>query len=733
MKYLLLILTITCSINLVYAQKFEGSVPVWGDYTSSFDLQNQEGNLNYKHVMNRFTFEKSSNDYTVIGYSQKQEFVRIKYTYNKASKTLTLASTPTLNPHYFSTAQIDYQKKTGKQILYESDVYKAFGELIYHLFKNKYKAASNANAIDKVAFLISGDAYIGEVANNTMNGIGALITKTESHKGTWKDGEYDFLLARESAKKEWNKNILKYFDDFLFQMSNPGELREYMAEQAAQIEDVMDKNRKISLETLQTMTEPVKYKIEAHFAGINAADDQLRKMITEAEAVACEATLIHVKKMQTELNEVWKAYSKAFKNFNEQEFADNKNAYDKYVIEGEEYVGFAIEAYNRLVPLVNTFKQYPCYKTEIVKPKIAPKKLKVYSVGLSLTSNAALTELTVSSIQKHSVAEKAGIKKGDKLLSINDTYFADMRSETAHQWLQSTQSDKSYELEYFDVSAATKVTVYLKPSTYEFKVLKTEGLDNYVADANWGDKKYSGELYLQLPHGKGTVTFPNGDVYEGELESGQMTNQGIMTYADGSVYEGGWYRGEKDGKSVFTTAQGVEHHGTYKQGTKYMFFHIVYSDNNIVREYYSKGEVISTKKVTFKKAAKHIGRVLKTPKPNTPVTTPTKPAASNATAPNNKRVGVGLVIRDTGFGVFTASNTHKGWAAKKAGIYEATEILEIDGIPLKGKGKPEVEYMLKGTEGTYITVKFCPRNKPEEAKVYRLYFGKNGRAERVEN
>ena len=49
-------------------------------------------------------------------------------------------------------------------------------------------------------------------------------------------------------------------------------------------------------------------------------------------------------------------------------------------------------------------------------------------------------------------------------------------------------------------------------------------------------------------HGKGTFTYPKGEVYEGEFNEGAIEGFGRVTKLNGSYYEGQWYRSKRHGK-----------------------------------------------------------------------------------------------------------------------------------------------------------------------------------------
>jgi len=64
-------------------------------------------------------------------------------------------------------------------------------------------------------------------------------------------------------------------------------------------------------------------------------------------------------------------------------------------------------------------------------------------------------------------------------------------------------------------------------------------------------EKYVGELKNGKPHGKGTLTSPNGDVYVGEFKNGELHGYGKFTFSDnGGEFSGNFRDGEPHG--IFT-------------------------------------------------------------------------------------------------------------------------------------------------------------------------------------
>ena len=63
--------------------------------------------------------------------------------------------------------------------------------------------------------------------------------------------------------------------------------------------------------------------------------------------------------------------------------------------------------------------------------------------------------------------------------------------------------------------------------------------------------QYRGEMLSGKPHGKGSVTYSNGDAYDGEYHKGKRQGFGVYSFADGEKYEGQWYNNQQHGKGVY--------------------------------------------------------------------------------------------------------------------------------------------------------------------------------------
>ena len=83
--------------------------------------------------------------------------------------------------------------------------------------------------------------------------------------------------------------------------------------------------------------------------------------------------------------------------------------------------------------------------------------------------------------------------------------------------------------------------------------------EGYAGERNAAGKK----------HGKGVLTYGNGDKYDGEYKDGKRHGKGVFTWANGDKYDGEWVDGKQHGKGVFTYASGDKYDGEYKDGKKH--------------------------------------------------------------------------------------------------------------------------------------------------------------------
>jgi len=128
-------------------------------------------------------------------------------------------------------------------------------------------------------------------------------------------------------------------------------------------------------------------------------------------------------------------------------------------------------------------------------------------------------------------------------------------------------------------------------------------------DFQW---KYLGEIENMKPNGKGTLTSPDGEIFEGEFREGSFDGQGSYVTPSGYIYEGRWkdkkqngygketfpnrdnYIGEfkdgkKHGKGKWTSSQGEKYTGQFKNGKRHGQGTLISSDGDKYVGKFSKG------------------------------------------------------------------------------------------------------------------------------------------------
>ena len=68
------------------------------------------------------------------------------------------------------------------------------------------------------------------------------------------------------------------------------------------------------------------------------------------------------------------------------------------------------------------------------------------------------------------------------------------------------------------------------------------------------------------PHGKGRMTFSNGNLFEGEFENGKPHGKGRMTFSNGNLFEGDFENGKPHGKGRMTFSTGDHFEGEFENG-----------------------------------------------------------------------------------------------------------------------------------------------------------------------
>ena len=75
-----------------------------------------------------------------------------------------------------------------------------------------------------------------------------------------------------------------------------------------------------------------------------------------------------------------------------------------------------------------------------------------------------------------------------------------------------------------------------------------------------------GQIRSGRPHGRGFITWPSGDRYEGDFVNGKRTGRGTYTWPSGNRYEGEWRNNKRTGWGKFAYASGGYDEGEWRDG-----------------------------------------------------------------------------------------------------------------------------------------------------------------------
>ena len=78
--------------------------------------------------------------------------------------------------------------------------------------------------------------------------------------------------------------------------------------------------------------------------------------------------------------------------------------------------------------------------------------------------------------------------------------------------------------------------------------------------------RYHGQTRNGRSHGRGVLTWAEGDRYEGDFVDGERTGRGVYTWADGDRNEGEWLNGKAHGDMWYIRADGSGYYSYWENG-----------------------------------------------------------------------------------------------------------------------------------------------------------------------
>jgi|LakMenE18May11ns_1017448.scaffolds.fasta_scaffold9792981_1 hypothetical protein len=117
---------------------------------------------------------------------------------------------------------------------------------------------------------------------------------------------------------------------------------------------------------------------------------------------------------------------------------------------------------------------------------------------------------------------------------------------------------------------------------------------------------YEGEWLNNRAHGRGIMTYKDIGVYEGEWQNGQRT-EGTITYYDGGVYKGEWANGKKNGQGTMTYANGAKYVGDWFDNQMHGQGIMTYANGSVYEGGWAKGGRSGIGTLTYTNGTNYVG------------------------------------------------------------------------------------------------------------------------------
>ena len=125
----------------------------------------------------------------------------------------------------------------------------------------------------------------------------------------------------------------------------------------------------------------------------------------------------------------------------------------------------------------------------------------------------------------------------------------------------------------------------------EFKDRKKHGKGTYTfapdeESESENEHKYSGEYILGRRAGLGTMHYPDGSRNRGQWVDNARNGIGSMNYANGDIYSGAWLKGKRHGEGTYLFAESdATLHGDWESGA-FVSGHFQHSDGTSYEGYF---------------------------------------------------------------------------------------------------------------------------------------------------
>lgn len=133
---------------------------------------------------------------------------------------------------------------------------------------------------------------------------------------------------------------------------------------------------------------------------------------------------------------------------------------------------------------------------------------------------------------------------------------------------------------------------YLSLETADGGNIKFFGMVDKSGAPKSGKIVYSIGLYADVDVDRDSITYSNGDIYDGEFKGLLKDGKGKMLYANGDTYEGEWSGDMINGTGTYKFVNGDTYEGEFKFNTLYGEGKYTWPDGRIYEGYFENGMIV---------------------------------------------------------------------------------------------------------------------------------------------
>jgi hypothetical protein len=117
------------------------------------------------------------------------------------------------------------------------------------------------------------------------------------------------------------------------------------------------------------------------------------------------------------------------------------------------------------------------------------------------------------------------------------------------------------------------------------------GILYWIVDGTPG-RKEKASFIQGKKYGRGIVTWPTGEFYDGNYYAGLRNGWGVYTWANGDSYKGQWLNDKRTGKGILIWVDGSRYEGDFLDNKMQGYGVYSYADGRVLRGRFENNEYV---------------------------------------------------------------------------------------------------------------------------------------------